>query len=340
MTVAQTAKIISHSSGRPIAFPDTAAILPPGLAVVVCTYQRADSLKRFFESLTTQDYKPDQLIVVDASPSDDTEQMLRAFPDVESLTGQLLYFRVAEPYRGLPRQRNFALRWVMTDLVAFFDDDVVLLPGCLREMEQVHRSAAERVAGVGAFAQNQSLPPGTLPLWRTRLMLRMMSDFRPGRYHRSGVSTPWVLLAPTEELVEGDWLSGCAMMWKTELAREIGFNEAFQGYALGEDLDFSLRAGRKGKLLVAGKAHVLHLYETNGRPDPFNWGYMAIYNRYDIHRRLLADRTWRDTTWFIYVWTVDTLLLVRHAFSAGRRVEILKRVAGRLKATYDLIRGH
>jgi len=340
MIAARTANIVANSSDARLTFcvPDP-LLLAEGLALVICTYKRAASLQRFLDSLAVQDEQPDQLIIVDASPTDETEQMLRAYANIEALADNMLYFRVGEPLKGLPRQRNFALRWVTTDLVAFFDDDIVLLPNCLKEMVQAHRSSREQVAGIGAFAQSEIWPPGSIPLWRVRRLLRMMPDLKPGRYHRSGVSTPWDLLAPTEEMIEGDWLSGCAMMWKTAIAQELGFNERFQGYALGEDLDFSLRARGKGKLLVVGKAHVLHLYEMSGRPDHFSWGYMAIYNRYNIHRRLLPDRTWRDTAWFIYVWTVDTFLLARHAFSPGKRIAIMKRIAGRLKATYDIILG-
>jgi GT2 family glycosyltransferase len=340
MIEARTANIVANSSNSGLTLCEPNPLtLAEGLALVICTYKRTASLQRFLDSLAAQDEQPDQLIIVDASPTDETEQMLRAYVNIESLADNMLYFRVGEPQRGLPRQRNFGLRWVTTDLVAFFDDDIVLLPGCLKELVRVHREGGSAVAGVGAFAQSQIWPPGSIPLWRVRLLLRMMSNLKPGRYYRSGVSTPWVLLAPTEELVEGDWLSGCAMVWKTAIAQVVGFNERFAGYALGEDLDFSLRVRGCGKLLVAGKARVLHLYEASGRPDHFSWGYMAIYNRYDIHRRLLPNRSRSDTIWFIYVWTLDTLLLARHFFTPGRRIAILKRIAGRLLAAYDLLCG-
>lgn len=316
-----------------------AGALTSGLALVVCTYKRSASLRRFLESLAVQDRRPDELIIVDASPDDATEQMLKQYHGVEHLADRLLYVRVSGPLKGLTRQRNFALRCVTTDLVVFFDDDIVLLPGCLREMEKPHRSFADHVTGVGAFMQNQCCPAAWPLLWRVRRRLGMTANLQPGRYHRSGVSTPWIFLSQTDELVEGDWLPGCAMMWKTAVAREVGFNEPFDGYAQGEDLDFSLRARRRGKLLVAGTARVLHLYEPSGRPDPFKWGYMAIYNKYQIHRRALPDRTWRDMAWFTYAWTVDTLLLARHLAWPSMWAPIVKQIAGRLRAVHDILRG-
>src|SRR3954469_11866687 len=141
-----------------------------GLALVICTYKRPESLKRFLDSLAEQGYKPDQLIIVDASPNDDTEQMLRQHAGIEALASQLLYFHVCGSLHGLTHQRNFALRRVTTDLVAFFDDDILLLPGCLREMEKAHRASGDDIVGVGAFIQNHDGPPRKR-LWYARRLL-------------------------------------------------------------------------------------------------------------------------------------------------------------------------
>jgi GT2 family glycosyltransferase len=314
-------------------------VLIQGLTVVVCTYLRPNSLNRFLQSLTTQENKPHQLMIVDASPDDRTEQMLEADQSTKELADRFLYFHVAGSLQGLTRQRNFALRRITTDLVAFFDDDIVLLPHCLREMEKAHRESAGQIVGVGAYIQNQSISKAQSLLWHARLLLCMMPDLQPGRYYRSGISTPWIFLAPTDEQVDGDWLPGCATMWKTDAIREVGFHEGFEGYALGEDLDFSLRIRQKGKLVVVGSAHVLHLQEPEGRPSHYDFGYMAIYNKYQIHRRALRDRRWYDVLWFGYTWTLDTLLLLRHLFSTQKRSANLRRIAGRMKAGYDILRG-
>jgi GT2 family glycosyltransferase len=322
--------------GAPLAHTADSATAITGVAVVVCTHQRPLSLKRFLDSLAEQDRVPDELIIVDASEDDETERMLSQLPGIVKIVDRCLYFRVSGSLKGITRQRNFALRWVTSDLVVFFDDDVVLLPHCLREMEHVHRDPSLHVAGVGAFMRNQAWPLSDSWVWRTRQRLGLVRDLQPGRYHRSGISIPWNLVK-AEGLVEGDWLPGCAMMWKTATAREVGFYEGFAGYAQGEDLEFSLRARKHGKLLVAGMAHVIHLYESSGRPDAFKRGYMAINNRYQIHRRTLSDRTWRDIVWFSYACTLDTLLLARHIIVPNQWGAILLQIAGRTKAVFDIM---
>ena len=192
--------------------------LVPGLSVVVCTYKRAWSVIRFLDSLAAQDRKPERLVSVDASPDDKTEQAIKAHASPQSLAQSLLYVRVTGSLKGLTRQRNFGLNLINTDLVAFFDDDIVLLPGCLDEFERPHRVFGDSVVGVGAFGRSSYAEKpydGPGALWRIRLHLRMVSDLQPGKYHRSGMSIPWGFQTSTKELIEGDYLPGGAVMWKT-----------------------------------------------------------------------------------------------------------------------------
>ena len=134
-------------------------------------------------------------------------------------------------------------------------------------------------------------------------------------------------------------MPGWGMMWKSAAARAARFNEGFAGYSQGEDLDFSLRLRRQGRLLMCRRAGLRHLPDPSGRPSPFNHGYMEIYNRYQIHRRGLSDRTRRDVMLFAYAWTVDTLLLGRHLFRPARARAVVPQIAGRLRAAHDLVRG-
>jgi GT2 family glycosyltransferase len=305
--------------------------------VAICTFKRAQSVKQFMDSLAQHDSHPDLLLIVDASPDDSTEKMVESYAGVAALARRVLYFRVTGIYKTLTCSRNFALRWVSTDLMVFFDDDIELLPHCLAEMEKPHRMLGDVVMGVGAYIQNEPKTPNLL--WRVRRFFGIVPHLRPGHYPRSGVSIPWNFLAPTEELVEGDWLRGCAMMWKTATAREIGFNESFGGHSNGEDLDFSLRAATRGKLLVNGKAHVLHLPDSSGRPDGYMMAYMTLRNAYGIHRSCLRDRRWRDAAWFMYAYSADSALRAIRVLVPGNTYNNWRFLLGRLRFFRELALG-
>lgn len=300
-----------------------------GVSVVVCTYRRPTSAAALFDSLELQDAPLHELVVIDASPDEDAlPTRTRLVPGLQ-IAGRTRYVQVGGTARGLTRQRNAALRLVTGDLVLFLDDDVLLQPECVREMEAVHRHS-EGIVGVGCYSDNQFGPPPLV--WRLRRAFGLVPSLQPGRYCRSGMSIPWGFAPPSGNLVDGDWLPGCAMMWRTDVAVATQFDESLQGYAQAEDLDFSLRAKPSGRLVMLGKPRLKHLHESSGRPDAFRLGYMELRNRYEIHRRSVPDRTWLDVVWFCYAWFVDTLLLARHLTVPGRFGRTLRQMWGRTVA--------
>jgi GT2 family glycosyltransferase len=287
-----------------------------GATIVVCTCGRADSLRRLLDSIGRQERRPDSLIIVDASSDDQSERVIAEYPTPDLLAADVVYVRVSGSRRGLTRQRNFALRLARTDLVAFFDDDTVLLPGCLGEMERPLR-VSEQVVGVAAYIENEQRRPTAL--WWLRLRARVVPSLQPGRYFRSGISIPWAFLPPTTEWIEGDWLPGCGSMWRTAAARDVGFNEEFVRYCSGEDLEFSLRMKEHGRLVLAGRARLVHLKDPAGRLDAFELGFMSVRNHYYIHWQCVAGRTWQDAAWFQYGCVVDVLWQTINLLRPGDR---------------------
>ena len=172
------------------AHPDGCAKLEYGCSVLVCTRDRPALLERFLGSLALQSPTPYSLIIVDASGDQRSREVLERHPRRDELAGWVRYLRVDASLTGVTRQRNLGLRLTTTDLVAVFDDDIVLEPGCIAAMEQAHR-ADPGLAGVGAFIANEQDPPSLM--WRLRRLLLIVPTLAPGRYFDSGVSTPLAL---------------------------------------------------------------------------------------------------------------------------------------------------
>lgn len=332
------------------AMPAGAAAAPrlaPGCSVVICTHRRPDAVRRFIDSLAGQ-LTPAQLLVVDASPDDATERMLAGYAALGRLAGVTDYVRVDGPLRGLTRQRNVALEYVTSELVAFFDDDVVLLPCALGVLVAALVSCgvrAERVAGVGAVIENELAPPNAL--WRVRRALGIVPSLRPGAYTASGMSVPWRFMprapgaaAPSPAgLVEGDWLPGGAMVWRTAEARAVGFCETLEGYASGEDLEFSLRMRAYGPLAVAVNARVLHLPAAGGRPDQLQMGYLGARNMFRIHQSCRDGRGGWRRVYFLYAFAMDTLVRFAALVRPGAVPARWAFVRGRLRFFRDLVAG-
>lgn len=268
--------------------------LRSGVVIGLCTYKRPQSCERFLESLLGQSRIADQFILVDASSGEETEKVLERALKRGVLARETIYVRVKGGLKGLTRQRNLVLHLAERATTIFFDDDVVLQPGCIAAMQAVLENHPE-VIGVGASDERDTTEPAIR--WKLLKKVGAVSELVPGKYDRSGLALPLVRVSQS---IETDRLAGSAMGWRTEMARHLEFSERFHGYAQSEDVEFSRRAARYGKLLVSSDAKMFHFHDVNGRPDLVELGKMGVLNRFYIHKTTLLNRTWKDTLKFWY----------------------------------------
>jgi glycosyltransferase involved in cell wall biosynthesis len=261
------------------------ASLRKGLTIVICTYERAASLSRFLDSLAAQRFPVMRLVIVDASSGDDVEKSLKGRANIDELGREVFYFRVAGPLRGLTRQRNFGLTHVDTDLIAFFDDDIVLTEDCLGQLNEALR-APEQAKAIAACCHIIKEAATQLPWrWKVRRLLRLYHPDQAGFYHPCGVAIPHSLATPSKGIRVVDIVLGGATCWRTSVFERCAFDENMNGYAQAEDIEFSLKTRPLGpKLLVAG-ARVRHLHSLAGRPSAFHYGYQCA-----LHSAIIRDR--------------------------------------------------
>ena len=81
------------------------------------------------------------------------------------------------------------------------------------------------------------------------------------------------------------------------------------------------------------------IHAPTGRPRGVARGYFGLRNRFLIHRLRPENRTAPRVGWFVYTWTVDTLLLLRHLVYPHRWAPAVQEMAGRVLAGWDLMRG-
>jgi len=284
------------------------------LSLIVCTYRRPGPVRRLLEAVAVQTRKPDEVLVVDASPDPDTEEAVRDLG--------VTYERVPPEERGLTRQRNWGIAHARGELIAFLDDDTVPEPAYFEEVLACFGRHPDAV-GVGGYIANEvdwrrgagqpSLSvyrhgewerPEDLR-WRLRRVLGLDSRAGAGRMPAFGHARSTGFIPPDGADHPVELFMGGAATWRRELLERVRFSPWFEGYGLYEDLDFCLRAGREGSLWLCTRARLAHLHDAAGRPDRFLYGEMVVRNGWRVWRLRWPSPSWPDRG----RWWATTLLL-------------------------------
>ncbi|MDZ4127527.1 MAG: glycosyltransferase, partial [Hydrogenophaga sp.] len=91
-------------------------------SVVICTYNRANSLDDTLNCLTKQSYDASkwELIVVDNNSNDNTKEIINKYSGIlPHLNYQF------EPQQGLSYARNLGIKTATGSIIVFTDDDVL-----------------------------------------------------------------------------------------------------------------------------------------------------------------------------------------------------------------------
>ncbi|HZK73375.1 MAG TPA: glycosyltransferase family 2 protein [Clostridia bacterium] len=117
----------------------------PFVTVVVPTYNRAKTLPHVFASLAKQNYPADrmELIVVDNSSSDDTEDVVERWKQV--LPFRARFYR--KDNKGPAASRNYGAARAEGEIIAFTDSDCILSADWIRNAAEAFRDGVGLVCG-------------------------------------------------------------------------------------------------------------------------------------------------------------------------------------------------
>jgi GT2 family glycosyltransferase len=217
-------------------------------------------------------------IIVDSSDGDSAEAVVRAVQRKESLP-ELIYHRSE---KGLTKQRNVGLELVSekVQIVHFVDDDVEMEPGYLDALMQVFLSQPNIVGAGGMVLGGQRKKPPLSAVWGGR------ESNRPGVVLSSGFN---IGAHETARTIRVDWLPGCSMSFRLSAIGDISFDERREGYAIGEDVDFGLKAASLGVLLHVPEARLVHHQSPTNRHDKPEIIRMAVAHRWALARDELGS---------------------------------------------------
>lgn len=231
------------------------AAQPPGISVVIPTYNRREQLRRTLDSLVAQRFPAAgfEVVVADDGSSDGTGDMVRSFEDrlaVRYWFQEDLGFRAAAA-------RNAGARLATAPILAFLDAGTIAGPDFVggHLAAQRHGSRPRVVLGYCFGYQMPGEAPrlaGVLDeLEPEQVVQRYGSDrafldlrhdvFERSRCDLASFAAPWCLF----------WTMNCSVQarafWKAG-----GFDEGFRGWG-GEDLELGYRLFHAGQHFVVSR---------------------------------------------------------------------------------------
>jgi glycosyltransferase involved in cell wall biosynthesis len=253
------------------------------ISVCICTYNRAQSLRRTLASLAAQidvDFNSVDVVIVDNNCTDETPAVVDAFGKV------LRIRRVKEPRQGSSHARNRAVAEFRGDVLLFADDDVWLTPNWLI----AYHDAFARFPDAGYFG-GRILPDwgNEKPGWIGDRPVPLI-DGLLGWYDHGAESRLFARMDPTP--------FGASFAVRRRLFDNIGLFKVELGtggasLARGEETEFLMRARKAGAQGVyVGRALSFHAY------DPKRLRLGELY-RYGIQcgrsHNTIADTSHRGT---------------------------------------------
>ncbi len=232
------------------------------LTLIIPTKDRPDKIRDLLDSIAAQSVQCRRIIIVDGGKS--IEQIVLSYQSLP-----IEYYSCHPP--GQIKQRNLAMTKLESEdkLVAFFDDDLVLMPNAVKYMIEMWNSVEKETAGISFNIVNN--PPFNHNLLK---YLTGMSHKNMGTILPTGYNVP---ISPTKKNIKTQWLCGGATVWKKSILEKHLNREVQSRWAICEDIIFSYPLSKKYPLYVCSEAKVRHehVYDHNAKIDHRYYGRTA-----------------------------------------------------------------
>lgn len=235
----------------------------PDYAILVATRNRPEHLKRLLNSISSLKLKPREVIVVASGNS-----VSNIISESKDLTVKYVFTVDA----GQVHQKTIGIEKIGPDVqwVLFVNDDITLCADSICHLFEALSSRNLNIVGLGLRELNTNTKKRRHFYKRTR---------RLGTVTKFGSNISYMSIP---KISYSSWLNG-ASMWRKDLLSLYHFPYSASKHAMCEDLIFSFRSGKLGKLLFVPNA----TYYSQYVDDEFQFQADRVISRF------ISDHYWR-----------------------------------------------
>jgi GT2 family glycosyltransferase len=278
------------------------------LSAVIPTKNRPHDLVRAIDSILAQTRPPEELLVVDQSEGMESEQAVRARFD--GVSGTRLLYVHDRTVAGLVDAKRVGSSRASADVVCFLEDDVVLEPDYMAQIEWGFSSKPD-MWGCSGIITNMARS--------SSFYLAAQALFFRGIFRDPRLPLTARALSGASQLTMCDVLSGGVSSWRREVFEFVQFDTA-NGFFMFEDMEFSTRVVKTlgPHLYINPRARLTHL------PSAVNRDRHGTRQRRKLREALIfykKRRTWAGATYGLLLvmlwWLTEALVQTVRLHSIG-----------------------
>ena len=242
------------------------------ISAVIPTRDRPEDLERAVHSVCEQSRLPDQLVVIDQSRSD-ASRLRVAGVLAAARTPMKVDYVHDERISGLVAAKQAAVAVSTGDIVCFLEDDVVLEPDYIRNMEEGFVQEPSMLGSCGIVTNLPPLPP---------FYFKLFHFFHRGIFRDARVGVHGTTSGHGHALIRSDYISGGLSAYRREVFEAVPFDVENGFFAL-EDIDFSTRVANVfgSRLYINPNARLEH------RMSPLNRAVLGARQERKVREFLL-----------------------------------------------------
>ncbi|MEW6404808.1 MAG: glycosyltransferase [Chloroflexota bacterium] len=270
--------------------------IAPQVSVVIPAYNQAHFLAYAINSALAQTFRDFEIIVVDDGSTDNTAAIAKEFGDS--------ICHIYQANQGLSAARNTAIRNAKGNIIALLDSDDLWEPNFLEVMTNLLSQYPEAAGIYCGFQYIDS--DGCM------------------------VGKPSLKVVPPEKFyetmsIEGNWLAPCGVIFRRQLAEEVGlFDESMRAL---EDADMWIRLSARWVFIGLPQALVRYRrHHNNMSKDP---------ERMVTAARQLREKVFGPPSGDVHTWSESKTMAYRRFFLAAAAKYL---AAGKIQISADYIR--
>ena len=243
------------------------------ISIIIPTKDRLNFLKNTLRNLDKNNFFFNEIIIVDSSIKKINNYNLNFLSHKIKRKIKLIY---SSP--GTALQRNIGLKNINkgNDYVMFLDDDIKFENKAFFKMYFFLNTIPNFIIGIG-FNNNLEIEKNFMEKIKKTKFIKNLNIYSniPGKVTQSGWQTK-ITKVDYNRLT--DWLSTQASIFNLKKIKKINFDESLGTYSYLEDLDFSYKMSKLGKLVVYSKSIYITKNIIHRNHLPF--GIKELVNRY------------------------------------------------------------